>query len=431
MNLRSLAKPFMAVLMLVMGATAFAAETTVAMVRPKDIKDIDNIPFLKPEGKAAFKEWTSRGYNRAFAISPKDGSWGLYPDENDMANSAPGASLQARQGYAMFYVVQDAMERCEKKSGDKCFLYAQNGDVVWDGSIPQLTNVAKVDPEEEVRRLKEALAKAEEKNRSKETQAQAELGQGLKESSLTAEAKPKPATPILTAQRRALIFGNDSYQNVPKLKNARADAKSMAKVLDSLGYAVRAHYDVNERDMKKAIRDFTRGVSGGDEVLFYFAGHGVQIGSANYLLPMDIRAEDAASVRDEAIPLQRVLDDFSEVKAKLTLAIIDACRDNPFKGTGRAIGGRGLAPTSAATGQMVMFSAGSGQQALDNVGVNDKSPNGLFTRVFLKHVQKKGVTVDRIMRDVRSEVVSIAESVGHEQVPAIYDQVVGDFYFAR
>jgi hypothetical protein len=138
-------------------------------------------------------------------------------------------------------------------------------------------------------------------------------------------------------------------------------------------------------------------------------------------------------MKDEGISLQRILDDMSEKKAKFTLAMIDACRDNPFKTNGRAIGGngRGLAPTTAATGQMVVFSAGTGQQALDKLGPNDKDKNGLFTRIFVREMQKPGVSVDRVVRSVRGEVVNMAKSVGHEQVPAIYDQVVGEFYFRK
>ena len=181
--------------------------------------------------------------------------------------------------------------------------------------------------------------------------------------------------------------------------------------------------------MKRVIREFVRRVEGGDEIFFFFAGHGVQLGGANYLLPTDIRAEDATAVRDEAISLQRVMDDLAESKARLTLAVIDACRDNPFAVAGRAVGGRGLAATNVASGQMIVFSAGAGQQALDHVGPNDRSPNGLFTRVFLKHIRQKGITIDRIMRQVRAEVMQVAKSIGHDQVPALYDQVVGDFYF--
>lgn len=281
---------------------------------------------------------------------------------------------------------------------------------------------------EEERRQKALLVRAEDDRRQKEQLAKAEEARRQKEA---AEDAARRATLANNSRRKALVFGNDSYRDVPELRNARSDARAMSAALLDLGYAVCMHLDLGEREMKKAIRDFITNVSGGDEVLFFFVGHGVQIGAVNYLLPVDVRADDAASVRDEGIPLQRVLDDLNEAKARLTIAIIDACRDNPFKGSGRAIGGRGLAPTSTVAGQMVMFSAGAGQQALDSVGPNDKSPNGLFTRTFLKHLGRKGVTVDRIMRDVRAEVNSIAKTVGHDQVPALYDQVVGDFYFSQ
>ena len=228
---------------------------------------------------------------------------------------------------------------------------------------------------------------------------------------------------------RALVIGNDSYKSVPKLANAREDARTIATNLTSSGYQVTLRLDVTEKEMKAALRTFAGQVQGGDEVLFFFAGHGVQLGATNFLLPIDIVGDSEAQVKDEAIQLQRVLDDMSEKKAKFTLAMVDACRDNPFKSTGRAIGGRGLAPTTAATGQMVIFSAGTGQQALDKLISSDKNKNGLFTRVFALEMQKPNLSIDRVVKNVRNQVAQLAKSVGHDQVPAIYDQVLGDFYF--
>lgn len=236
---------------------------------------------------------------------------------------------------------------------------------------------------------------------------------------------------IVFANRKALVIGNDKYKNVSELNNATSDAKAIAVTLNGLGYKVTTHLDIDEKGFKQALRDFKMAIQGGDEVLVFFAGHGVQLGSTNYLLPIDIKGDNEEQVKDEAIQLQRILDDLQERKAKFTLAIIDACRDNPFKGSGRALGGRGLAPTTAATGQMVMFSAGSGQQALDKLGQNDKEKNGLFTRILLKEMNKPGVSVDRLLRNVRNEVVTLAKSVGHEQTPALYDQAVGEFYFKQ
>jgi uncharacterized caspase-like protein len=231
--------------------------------------------------------------------------------------------------------------------------------------------------------------------------------------------------------KRALVVGNDSYKSVQPLVNARADAEAVGNSLKALGYQVTIQLDLDEKSFKRSLRDFKESIRGGDEAVFFFAGHGVQIGSANYLLPTDIQSDSEEQVRDESIALQRVLDDFSEQKARFSLAMIDACRDNPFKTSTRRIGTRGLALTQAANGQMVIFSAGSGQQALDKLGPKDVEPNGLFTRVFLKEMSKPGVPIDRVMKNVRSQVHDMARSVGHDQVPAIYDQVVGDFYFAR
>jgi len=242
---------------------------------------------------------------------------------------------------------------------------------------------------------------------------------------------PVAAPAPILANRKALVIGNDSYSHVPKLLNARADAIAIGKALTELGYKVTTRQDLSEKDMKSALRQFRNEVEGGDEVLFFFAGHGVQLGSANYLLPTDIKGESEDQVRDEAIELQRVLDGLNDKRVKLSLVMIDACRDNPFPKGGRAIGGRGLAPTTAATGQMVVFSAGAGQQALDKLGPTDKNPNGLFTRTLLTEIRTPGMRVDNVIREVRKKVVESARSVGHEQVPAIYDQVVGDFYFRR
>jgi uncharacterized caspase-like protein len=231
------------------------------------------------------------------------------------------------------------------------------------------------------------------------------------------------------AKRLALVIGNDSYQNVQPLLNARSDAKAIAAELKAVGFDVTLKQDLTQKMMKSALRDFKAQVAGGDEVVFYFSGHGVQFGGTNFLVPIDITADSEAQVADDAVPLQRILDDLTEQKARFSLAIIDACRSNPFKEAGRAIGGRGLVPVTPATGQMIMYSAGAGQAALDNLGPHDTNPNGVFTRVLIQEMRKPGVPAGTLLKDVQSDVVDLAHGVGHEQVPALYDQSLGKFYF--
>ncbi|MDP1613806.1 MAG: SUMF1/EgtB/PvdO family nonheme iron enzyme [Sulfuritalea sp.] len=228
------------------------------------------------------------------------------------------------------------------------------------------------------------------------------------------------------AARQALVIGNDSYAEAPKLKNARADARAVAQVLERAGFRVTMKLDSDEKGLKAAMREFKSRISGGDEVVFYFSGHGVQLGAANYLLPVDIHGDGEEQVKDESLALHRVLDDLQERRPRFSLAIVDACRDNPFAQAGRSIGGRGLAPVDPAKGQMVLFAASAGQRALDALSKSDPVPNGVFTRVLLAEMVKPGQPVDQVLRNVRAEVARLTRE---NQIPALYDQALGTFAF--
>ncbi len=128
------------------------------------------------------------------------------------------------------------------------------------------------------------------------------------------------------ARRPALVIGNDSYQNVQPLKNARSDAKAIAAELQAVGFAVTLKQDLTQKMMKAALRDFKAAVAGGDDVVFYFSGHDVQFGGTNYLVPVDITADSEAQVADDAIPLQRILDGIGAIlhaMARLATALSD------------------------------------------------------------------------------------------------------------
>jgi uncharacterized caspase-like protein len=231
------------------------------------------------------------------------------------------------------------------------------------------------------------------------------------------------------AKRLALVIGNDSYRHADPLRNARADARSVADALKATNFRVTLKQDLTLQAMKETIRTFKNEVSGGDEVIFYYSGHGVQLEGNNYMVPVDTAGESPDQLRDDSVSLQRVLDDMEDQRAKFTLAIIDACRDNPFKGNGRAIRSRGLAPVTAADGQAVLYSAGAGQEALDSLGAHDTDPNGVFTRVLIKEMKTPGLSFDQVIHEVRNQVVQLARSVNHNQTPGYYSQFTGDFYF--
>jgi len=231
-------------------------------------------------------------------------------------------------------------------------------------------------------------------------------------------------------KRVALVIGNNAYQQVTPLAKAVNDAQTIGKELQELGFEVLLRTDVDRRGLLKARREFVDRLSGGDVAVLFYAGHGVQLQGTNYLLPVDIKADREQDVIDEAIDLASLLQQMADRRAKFSLAIIDACRNNPFKGQGRGIGAtRGLTSLSAPNGLMVIYSAGANEEAMDALGDEDHNPNSLFTRELIKVVRQPGLRVDEAVKKARSEVKRMAASVGHQQNPAIYDQTDGDFYF--
>ena len=241
------------------------------------------------------------------------------------------------------------------------------------------------------------------------------------------------ALPAMAEKRVALIIGNNSYAEVSTLQKAVADAEAVAQKMQEAGYRTILQTDVGRRATNLAISQFTSALEPGDTAFIFYAGHGVQIDGENYLLPTDIAAPSGVSegfIQSESIALSELLDRVRRTGARTTLAIIDACRDNPFAATnGRSIGGtRGLARVAAPEGTFVMFSAGAGQQALDRLSDQDENRNSVFTRALLPKLSEQGLELRDMIFDLREEVRDLARSRNHQQFPAYYDELLGDFY---
>src|SRR5262249_37974089 len=222
-------------------------------------------------------------------------------------------------------------------------------------------------------------------------------------------------------------IGNNAYQFAPKLQLAVPDAKTMTAVLKERGFEVMVGYDLNRKAMNHSIRDFIGRLSADAVAVVYYSGHGVQIHGTNFLIPIDLNPEQESDVTDDGVELGRILEQVRSTKARFVLAIIDACRNNPFRTATRSIGAnRGLAPTTA-NGAMILYSAGVDQEAIDRLTPADA--NGLFTGESVKMMQVPGLPVREMMSRIKNEVSKKAESIRHKQTPALYDEASGDFIF--
>ena len=232
--------------------------------------------------------------------------------------------------------------------------------------------------------------------------------------------------------RWALVIGNKDYQHVPTLTTPVNDAHAVAGALKELGFTVLPYENLDRAGMYDAVDTFADRILNGVAVVYY-AGHGVRIGSTNYLLPIDNWARSERDVENDALPLDRVLRQLAGARAKLVVVFVDACRDNPLPPapTRGGLAPPGLAPPETPSGTMVVFSAGANQRALDLLPGDDPSSNGLFARELLRELRRPGVPLDQAVRNARNRVYEEARSVGHLQNPAIYDELVGgEFYLS-
>jgi tetratricopeptide (TPR) repeat protein len=227
-----------------------------------------------------------------------------------------------------------------------------------------------------------------------------------------AEMKSPAASPqggadsLLNQDKRiALVIGNGAYTNVRALKNAGADARAIASSLRNLGFEVIERHDLDFAKLVAELKAFGDKTPGYDWALVYYAGHGIEVGGTNYLIPVDAQLALAAHADDEAVALNRVLAKV-EGAQKLRLVILDACRDNPFiakmasAGGTRSVG-RGLARIEPSGGVLVAYSARDGQLALDGEGEN--SP---FAQALIAHIGEPGLEINMLFRKVRDDVKS-------------------------
>jgi len=243
--------------------------------------------------------------------------------------------------------------------------------------------------------------------------------------------------PPAFAKRVALVIGNNDYLSVTKLERAVDDARAVASTLISIGFDVTRLENLKSRDMTRAIfSSFISKIKTNDEVVFYYAGHGIEISSRNYLLAVDIpkvKPGNERFVTKEAFAVDEIIEAIQERGTRLSILILDACRDNPFPKEGtRSIGAtRGLGRSDPPKGTFVMYSAGSRQAALDRLGDNDGDPNSVYTRKLLPLLKSPGLKLTEMAKRLRSEVEELAGSVNHDQYPAYYDQMKGEFYFVQ
>ena len=228
-----------------------------------------------------------------------------------------------------------------------------------------------------------------------------------------------------TERRVALVIGNGAYRNAPPLANPPNDARLIAEAVRAAGFELvggKVMVDLDRTGTEQAIRSFGQQLRGGAIGLFYYAGHGLQISGANYLVPVSANLSSEADVKYELVDVNFVLDEMVQAGNRLNVIILDACRNNPFGGRGlRAVSG-GLAQMQAPSGTVISYATQPGNVAAD--GANGNSP---YTEALASSMRTPGRSVFEVFNEVGVAVKK--KTSGVQQPWLATSPIEGQFYF--
>jgi tetratricopeptide (TPR) repeat protein len=278
--------------------------------------------------------------------------------------------------------------------------YAQKGD------IPK----ARLNLEESV---KPHRLYAFQQTRAMETLKALDSGKsdGQQVTTKTTTEAPVAKLPVIAfdpGKRVALVIGNSAYENANSLPNPARDASAVAAALKGLGFDVLEGQDLNLAGMQGKLKDFAQKASEADVALFYYAGHGMQVGDKNYLIPTDAKLKQATAVDFELVDVNKSVVQYLGGDERTGIIILDSCRDNPlsrsfsrsFGKTRSGLVQQGMAPMSADDGGLIIaFATAPGDVAEDGAGEN--SP---FTTALIKHIATPGIELEQMMKRVKKDV---------------------------
>ncbi len=237
------------------------------------------------------------------------------------------------------------------------------------------------------------------------------------------------ALPALAEKRVALVIGNSAYEHTVVLKNPRHDAEAIAAKLRTLGFDVVDGYDLTVRDFLSKVNTFATRVESADVGLLFYAGHGLQAGNKNYLVPVDADLKSEIDLQFQTMPLNLILNAMKGAK-RINIVLLDACRNDPLASklasavnANRSVGGtRGLARIGNVVGTYIAFSTSPDSVAQDGSG--DHSP---FAQAILKEIGTPGTDIEIIMRRVRNDVIKETHGT---QVPWSNSSLTSSFEFS-
>ncbi len=222
-------------------------------------------------------------------------------------------------------------------------------------------------------------------------------------------------------ERVALLIGNSAYARPEMaLRNPENDVIALGRALRKLGFRVTEAINQNLDGMEAAVDEFRVTARDADMALFFYAGHGVQVGGDNHLIATDFDAPDIAGLSRASLTMSDVRRAFEQAAPDIGILMLDACRNNPFTDAGQAA--QGLVRSKGGAGLLIAYATDPGNVAFDGSG-----RNSVFTEALLNHIETPGLDARLMLGRVRQQVVL---DTNGQQVPWVEEAVLGEHFFA-
>jgi hypothetical protein len=160
-------------------------------------------------------------------------------------------------------------------------------------------------------------------------------------------------------------MGNRTYPPPFDLPASPKNVRDLTAALEGRGFKVTDALDLPLDGARQAVASFLQQAAQAPKdatFFFYFVGHGVQVESANLLLPagLDPAAKEDTLRKDSLQLLSDVVTRLPERKTGLNIAVVDACRTTLKAG----VEDGGLNQVEAPPGCLIAFSTGAGKPAI-------------------------------------------------------------------
>jgi TPR repeat protein len=229
-----------------------------------------------------------------------------------------------------------------------------------------------------------------------------------------------------TVEKFALVIGNRDYPDrKDQLSNTLRDTELMTRSLERLGFTVTKIANLTLNQMQTEVASFSEKIPQGATALVYYAGHGMQVGNTNYLVPVDMVLTSEKTVPFKAYPLKTLLERLSASKAAVNIVVLDACRHNPFQPSSavryRSFADLGLAKVTAPRGTLVAFSTAPGQLAADG-----KEGNSIYSATLAQMILEPNLDIKEIFEKAASQV---RKRTLDDQIPWFESSLSDKYYF--